>query len=89
MDDYNSTLGSRFRLGQSQSLRASMEGPLDTLRETLFGGKSLKQIERAAVEYALERNGGNKSAAARALRVPIATFKRMLKRYEREDGMTI
>lgn len=55
------------------------------IAQRAFGGKTLKQIQREAVEFALEQTGGNKSAAARMLEIPIATFKRMVKRYEEED----
>lgn len=59
------------------------------VQEHAFAGKTLKRIQREAIEFALKQTGGNKSAAARKLAIPIATFKRMVKRYEEEDERTL
>ena len=44
--------------------------------------RTLEEVERRIVVEALERSGGNKTHAAAALGMSLATIKRRVKRYE-------
>jgi DNA-binding NtrC family response regulator len=59
---------------------ATLEEPAAT--EATPRVRSLAEIQRDAIREALERTNGNKSAAARMLRVTRNTLLRKMKRFE-------
>jgi transcriptional regulator of acetoin/glycerol metabolism len=56
------------------------------LRPALFPSATLRDIERAAIETALQRTGGNVSQAARGLGIGRATLHRRLRDYRLTDS---
>ena len=60
-----------------ESLQLDPSGPA----RTMFGSGNLREIERAAIDSALQRNGGNVSRAAKDLGIGRATLHRRLRAY--------
>ena len=66
----------------AETKAASPGSPATPSGASPFAGKTLADIEKEAIEYALEQSGGNKTRAAQSLGIAVRTIQRKLAQYQ-------
>jgi DNA-binding NtrC family response regulator len=62
------------------------EGPLAKAKVDIPAGTTLEELERTAVEQALEDHGGNRTHTAQTLGISVRTLQRKLKAWGIDDA---